>query len=1274
MTNKMLRIWKRSLGIAMTGIMAAASFPTASFAADAENPAFQKPVARRACSLSVSEEHVTENEPFASYTAGSRGFRIPTLIALENGDLLGTADARWERFADGGGLDTIASVSSDGGKTWHYSFPFFFPDSNGFSGNDVQPLWSDATTIIDSCVLEGPDGTVYCFADVNPTGATTLYQNNSNGFVGNNPNLPYTGSVGTGTGYVTVDGKRRLALTEDYTKVMTEPSDSDTETYPYYVGDFTDGYAQILTREGSEPTGFGVDEWYNLYTIENGTYIDNLEQDQVRSDPINTDPIGKVQQNVYYAGSKFHIYCVAHIWMVTSKDHGRTWTNPVDINDQVKRRTNEHAILVSPGQGMVTSDGTIAFGVYDNGGNVQGEQENASIVYSSDRGKTWKRTNDVPDMWSSENEIVEIADGKGTLRMFFRNGNNKICYADAEKDENGEYQFKRSVITDVQSGSSCNVSAISYSEKIDGKQAVMVACPSTGRSNGKIYTFLVNDDALHTMELKYTFAINSGGFAYCCVTEQADGSIALIWENGNQGGIRFNSYDIADVVPGGQIENASVNVEVAEGDVHKIVYDGKGEVTSAPEPDFAEASIREETYFDLYDHSGRATDSSLDSFVASPNQILRLSDAEFTFTGSGTSWQIKNDRRKVWLKNDGAASFFDAGAADMKVSPVEGKDAFYICQPNDAGYVIFHAAGMNFNRNSGFQSGNASYELALLEKQKTVSGDDIIPGYRKASDITSGRRYLIARIWDENNIMILYPVNGVNEQTKRVDLTKPQTSEMLVFEGISEGHTQAVIDGVTYRIQVTKEHPQPDSNCPHTEKEEKNKLEASCTTEGYTGDTICLQCDGIVEAGESIPASGHKWDRGSLNKAVTETENGEWAYRCRNDRSHTKTEIVYSSAYTELMEAYRHAMDAKEKEGLYTAESSQQLLAAIEGCGEAVEGAASSSDLYETTDALQAANAALVRKSLEQVKQELDEAIAAAAKDAASSAGIPADVWNEFAEARSNAEGAAQTGGTADELWPFIKALTQAQQKLDAAKQELSVAKTKLADAVGAAKSAYDRGEAGYTADTWKAFSDAYHAAGNPPADADVAALQILLDRLQKAQAALVLQQGNVQQPGNGQQQGDAAQDGAVLKEGDVISFRNVDYVVLDAAGKTVSAAKCSNAKASSVTIPDAIDGKGTLYKVVQIGEKAFSGCKKLKQITIGANVTSIGKQAFGGCKKLGKVTLKGSALKSVGKGAFQKTSAKMTVTAPKKMKKAQKSALLKKMKSAGMSKKAKIK
>ena len=83
---------------------------------------------------------------------------------------------------------------------------------------------------------------------------------------------------------------------------------------------------------------------------------------------------------------------------------------------------------------------------------------------------------------------------------------------------------------------------------------------------------------------------------------------------------------------------------------------------------------------------------------------------------------------------------------------------------------------------------------------------------------------------------------------------------------------------------------------------------------------------------------------------------------------------------------------------------------------------------------------------------------------------------------------------------------------------------------------------------------------------------------------------------------------------------------------------------------------------------------KKLKQITIGANVSSIGKQAFNGCKKLSKVTLKGTALKNIKTGAFKKTSTKMTVKTPKKMKKTLRNALLKKMKKAGMSKKAKIK
>ena len=61
------------------------------------------------------------------------------------------------------------------------------------------------------------------------------------------------------------------------------------------------------------------------------------------------------------------------------------------------------------------------------------------------------------------------------------------------------------------------------------------------------------------------------------------------------------------------------------------------------------------------------------------------------------------------------------------------------------------------------------------------------------------------------------------------------------------------------------------------------------------------------------------------------------------------------------------------------------------------------------------------------------------------------------------------------------------------------------------------------------------------------------------------------------------------------------------------------------------------------------------------------------GCKNLKSVQLKGKALKSIKTGAFKKTSAKLTVSA-KKMIKKQKAKLLKQLKKAGAGKKTKVK
>ncbi len=77
------------------------------------------------------------------------------------------------------------------------------------------------------------------------------------------------------------------------------------------------------------------------------------------------------------------------------------------------------------------------------------------------------------------------------------------------------------------------------------------------------------------------------------------------------------------------------------------------------------------------------------------------------------------------------------------------------------------------------------------------------------------------------------------------------------------------------------------------------------------------------------------------------------------------------------------------------------------------------------------------------------------------------------------------------------------------------------------------------------------------------------------------------------------------------------------------------------------INGKN--YKITRIADEAFKNCKKLKKVTIGANVAKIGKKASYGCRNLKRVVVKSKVLKKVGYGAFKKAHASIKIKLPKK-------------------------
>ena len=429
----------------------------------------------------------TVDQPFAAGTGGSNYFRIPSLITLGNGDLLAAIDARWNHVGDACALDTIISISKDNGETWTYSFPNYFNDST-----DAYAAY--ATAFIDPVMTQGKDGTIYLMVDAFPGGVA----------LNTAPMAP-----AAATGYMSIGGEDRLVLYID----ATTAGQTDTN-YTHYVGDLVDGFAPVVSVTTGE-TAYYVDDYYNLY---------DADQEPLYCQQLGSSKI--VQQNVFYYNADLHVRNACYLWLITSTDGGQTWSAPTILNDQV-RTGNDVFYGVGPGTGLCLEDGTIVLPCYTFSNQI------ASFIYSTDNGQTWTRSQDATTSshWSSESCLVQI--DSTTIRHFYRDGYSTLYYTDHTFND-GQWMAGTPVNTGVTKTYNNQLSAIRYSQYVDGKPAILVST-ATGangsRTSGKIYTFLLNEDK--TMDLAYTYSVNTGSYSYSSLTEQADGSIGLLYENGS---------------------------------------------------------------------------------------------------------------------------------------------------------------------------------------------------------------------------------------------------------------------------------------------------------------------------------------------------------------------------------------------------------------------------------------------------------------------------------------------------------------------------------------------------------------------------------------------------------------------------------------------------------------------------------------------------------------------------------------------------------------------
>ncbi len=508
---------KKFISILLTAIILMTSFAVVSFAAEYE-------------------------QPYPSYLLDSKYYRIPGILTLNDGSVMASMDARYEHGSDSPqNLDTVIRWSPDGYK-WptDASSVQMINVFDDYSAKSDVTLSKNSASFIDPAIIQSKTtGRIFVLVDAFPSGCGSFVNTQE------------------GTGYIDVDGKKYLALTntDDYTKSIND--------FEFYIGDFANGFATVYNRKDKTATAYTVDVEYKLY--KDGKALEMKQKDTGAT----------IQQSVFYLDSELTVFATMYQWLRWSDDNGKTWSVPYIITPQVKKE-GEGFYAISPGRGFakILPDGTerIFFSAYEKSSG----SEQVSVFYSDDNGVTWTRAktpglgNNIGIGKTSESQIVEL--NNGVLRLYSRNKSAWLAYSDSY--DNGKTWSTFKADEGIEITPDCMVSVINTSKKINGKPVILCSSGSglvsgvAGRVNGSVRVGLVNTD--NSIDWISSYRLNDGFFAYSCLTELADGNIAVLSEYPESG---FITYDILTLDANGnltEINGDDISQDIEEGFFEKI--------------------------------------------------------------------------------------------------------------------------------------------------------------------------------------------------------------------------------------------------------------------------------------------------------------------------------------------------------------------------------------------------------------------------------------------------------------------------------------------------------------------------------------------------------------------------------------------------------------------------------------------------------------------------------------------------------------------------------
>lgn len=215
----------------------------------------------------------------------------------------------------------------------------------------------------------------------------------------------------------------------------------------------------------------------------------------------------------------------AQLVLCKSEDDGKTWSEPINITEQVKD-PSWYFLLQGPGRGITMSDGTLVFPIQFIDAN---KIPNAGIMYSKDHGKTWHLHNAARSN-TTESQVAEIEPGVLMLNMRDNRGGSRAVSITKDLGKTWtEHPSNRSALQEP----ICMASLIKIpaDKNCLKKDILLFSNPNTTKNRNHI-TIKASLDGGLTWPEEYQILLDEGeGWGYTCLTLVDEETVGIFYES-----------------------------------------------------------------------------------------------------------------------------------------------------------------------------------------------------------------------------------------------------------------------------------------------------------------------------------------------------------------------------------------------------------------------------------------------------------------------------------------------------------------------------------------------------------------------------------------------------------------------------------------------------------------------------------------------------------------------------------------------------------------------